>query len=235
MKLKVLIVDDEPLARKLLSEFAAKVPFLEVTSTCANGLAALEQLKNNRVDLLFLDIQMPDINGMELLKTLSNPPMVIFTTAYAEYAVEGFELNAVDYLLKPFDFPRFLKAVNKAGSLVRPTETAAAEAEREEDFLFVKDGRKLVKVYHREILYIQGQKDYALFRMKQGKLLSLITLRELGQQLPASHFLRIHQSYIINTQHIDALAPDGVHIGDTFLNVSQSYKQAFRQFVNRYR
>ena len=236
MKVKALIVDDEPLARKLLGDFAGKVPFLEVVGVFSNGLEALEQLKSTQIDLLFLDIQMPDINGMELLKTLNKPPMVIFTTAFAEYAVEGFELNAVDYLLKPFDFPRFLKAVNKAathmGSFERSVE---GKVEEEENFLFVKDGRKLVKVYHSDILYIQGQKDYALFKMSKGQLLSLITLRELEQQLPSSRFLRIHQSYIVNTRHIDTLTSDGVHIGGTYLNVSQSYKQAFRQFLNRYR
>lgn len=236
MILKSIIIDDEPLARELLQDFARKVSFLEITAAFSNGMDALEYLQQKQVDLVFLDIQMPDITGLELLQTLSSRPKIIFTTAYAEYAVEGFNLDAVDYLLKPFDFPRFLKAVNKAMELhLLENQPKIANQNAEEDFLFVKDGRELVKVYFDEIDYIQGQKDYVLFKTPSKKLLSLMNMKDLERDLPQDRFLRIHQSYIINTTQIESVSNDQVKIAGEFITISQSYKQAFRAFLAKYK
>lgn len=236
MTLKSIIIDDEPLARKLLQDFAGKVSFLEISDSFSNGVEALQYLQQHEVDLVFLDIQMPDITGLELLKTLTSPPRVIFTTAYAEYAVEGFNLDAVDYLLKPFDFPRFLKAVNKVMKLqLLKNQPKARVNQQEDDFLFVKDGRELVKVYFDEIDYIQGQKDYVLFKTKSKKLLSLMNMKDLERDLPKERFLRIHQSYIINILQIQSVSSDQVRVAGEWLSVSQSYKQAFRTFLSRYK
>ncbi len=236
MTLKSIIIDDEPLARNLLKDFAGKVSFLEISGAFSNGVEALQYLQQHEVDLVFLDIQMPDITGLELLRTLSSPPGVIFTTAYAEYAVEGFNLDAVDYLLKPFDFPRFLKAVNKVMELQLLKNQSRVKTDRQEDdFLFVKDGRELVKVYFDEIDYIQGQKDYVLFKTQSKKLLSLMNMKDLERDLPQEKFLRIHQSFIINTLKIQSASGDQVKVADEWLSVSQSYKQSFKAFLSRYK
>lgn len=236
MILKSIIIDDEPLARQLLQEFAQKVSFLEVMASFSNGVEALQYLQQNQVDLVFLDIQMPDITGLELLRTLSSRPKVIFTTAYAEHAVEGFNLDAVDYLLKPFNFPRFLKAANKVMELhLLKNQPKIPNQNQEEDFLFVKDGRELVKVWFNEIEYIQGQKDYVLFKTQSKKLLSLMNMKDLERDLPNDQFLRIHQSYIINTAQIQSVSSDAVKIADEEIAVSRSYKQAFKTFLAQYR
>lgn len=236
MILKSIIIDDEPLARQLLLDFSEKVSFLEVAASFSNGVEALHYLQQQQVDLVFLDIQMPDITGLELLKTLSTRPKIIFTTAYAEYAVEGFNLDAIDYLLKPFDFPRFLKAVNKAMEFqLLEGQPKSTDNNAKEAFLFVKDGRELVKVFFDEINYIQGQKDYVMFKTSSKKILSLMNMKDLERDLPNDHFLRIHQSYIINTTQIQSISSDRVKIDGEFLTVSQSYKQAFRLFLAQYK
>ena len=234
MKLTAIIIDDEPLARKLLTEFSEKVPFLDITNTFSNGLEALEFLKQHSPDLIFLDIQMPDLTGLELLKVMRDKPQVIFTTAYAEYAIEGFELDATDYLLKPFGFARFLKAVTKAFERLPQSSKLAEKEGDDHDFLFVKDGRDLVKVKLSDIQYIKGQKDYVQFHTLDGKLMSLLKMKDLEQDLPANDFLRIHQSLIINTGHIEAIANDKVKIAGEYLPVSQSYKPAFKAFLSKY-
>lgn len=236
MILRSIIIDDEPFARELLRDFSKKVNFLEITGSFSNGVEALQYLQQNEVDLVFLDIQMPDVTGLELLRTLSIRPKVIFTTAYAEYAVEGFNLDAVDYLLKPFDFPRFLKAVNKVMEFqLLESQPKTATEPQGDDFLFVKDGRELVKIWFDEIDYIQGQKDYVLFKTHSKKLLSLMNMKDLQIDLPQDRFLRIHQSYIINTTQIQSVSSDHVKIADEELAVSRSYKQAFKNFLAQYR
>lgn len=234
MKLNAIIIDDEPLARQLLQDFAEKVPFLEICGTFSNGLDALEKLRKTAIDLVFLDIQMPDITGLELLQAVPHKPQVIFTTAYAEYAVEGFNLDATDYLLKPFDFARFLKSVNKAYAKLPDKKPAEPVVEPKEQFLFVKDGRELVKVLFRDIRYIRGQKDYVMFITPERKLMSLMTMKELETDLPSDQFLRIHQSYIINKSHIDSITSDRVQIAGEYLPVSQSYKQSFKTFLAQF-
>ncbi len=235
MKLRCLIVEDEPLARNLLAEYVKKVSYLELVETCSNPLHALEVLRKNSIDLMFLDIQMPEITGITLLKTLQKKPLVILTTAYSEYALESYELDVVDYLLKPITFDRFLRAVDKASHrLSAPAagpETTAPEAER--SFVFVKDGTKLVRVNFDDILYVEGLKDYVTIVTKAQKIVTLQRLKALETQLPADKFIRVHHSYIVSLKAIDSIHKGEVRIGAHVIPISDSYKTGFKEFIER--
>ena len=198
--MNVVIVDDEPLAIDVLETYIEQVPDLNIIAKCTNALEANEIIRKGDADLLFLDIQMPQITGIDFLKSLSNPPMVIFTTAYSNYALEGFELNALDYLLKPISMDRFIKAVNKAKEqydlMNRDAGSASGDAMPAEgdDFFFVKADKKLVKVRYSDILYIEGLKDYVIIRLKEGRVITLQTMKSLEAKLPSTLFKRIHRS-----------------------------------------
>ena len=230
-KLKCIIIDDEPLARKLLSDYCSRVPFLDLVTNFSNGLEALTFLRNNSVDFVFVDIKMPDISGLDLVTVLGNSTKVIFTTAFAEHAIDGFNLDAVDYLLKPFDFSRFLKAVNKVNQI--RTSSALENSNDSQKYILVKDGRELVKLYFEDIYYIKGQKDYVQFQLNDRKVLSLMNLKDLETELPASDFIRIHQSFIINMRHLISISNDKVKLGDEFIPISQSYRLRFKAFLEK--
>jgi two-component system LytT family response regulator len=234
-----LIVEDEPLARNLLTEYVKKVPFLTLVKACSNPMEALEVLRNNAVDILFLDIQMPEITGITLLKVLQKKPMVILTTAYSEYALESYELDVVDYLLKPITFDRFLKAVDKASQRINaPASSSPATPEKtftesSPDFVFVKDGTKLVKINFADILYVEGLKDYVTIHTKTQKVISLQRLKTLELQLPADKFIRIHHSFIIALKAIDVIHKGEVQIGSAMIPISDTYRKAFKDFIEK--
>lgn len=232
-----LIVDDEPLARNLLTEYVKKVSFLKLVHACSNPLEALELLRNNPVDILFLDIQMPEITGITFLKILQKKPLVILTTAYSEYALESYELDVVDYLLKPVTFDRFLKAVDKASQRLNPGAATTAEkpaaSEPAQPFVFVKDGTKLVKVNFDDILYVEGLKDYVTIHTKHQKVVSLQRLKLLELQLPADRFIRVHHSYIVALKAIDVIHKGEVQIGNAMIPISDTYRKTFKEFVDR--
>lgn len=232
-----LIVEDEPLARNLLTEYVKKVPFLTLVKACSNPMEALEVLRSNAVDILFLDIQMPEITGITLLKVLQKKPMVILTTAYSEYALESYELDVVDYLLKPITFDRFLKAVDKASQRMNvPASTSPTTPEKTEsspDFVFVKDGTKLVKINFADILYVEGLKDYVTIHTKTQKVISLQRLKTLELQLPADKFIRIHHSFIIALKAIDVIHKGEVQIGSAMIPISDTYRKAFKDFIEK--
>ena len=236
--INVLIVDDEPLAVDIIESFVGKMPDLNLVGTCNSALEANSALKEKEVDLMFLDIQMPQITGTEFLKTLSDPPMVIFTTAYPNYAVEGFELNAIDYLLKPISFERFAKAVNKAKEqfeLERGSSSAESSPEPGSDFIFVKADKKLVKIKYEDIVYIEGLKDYVMIRQAGSRVITLQTMKSLEQKLPSSIFQRIHRSYIVNLGRIDAVQGNTVEVterGKTVnLPVGKNYREELQNIV----
>jgi two-component system, LytTR family, response regulator len=231
--LNCLIVDDEPLARNLISEYVSKIPYLKLITTCSNALAAMEVLRTEQIDVLFLDIQMPELTGISLLKTLQKKPLVVLTTAYSQYALEGYELDVVDYLLKPITFERFLKAVDKINNRVstQPVEIVKTEAPSESSYVFVKDGTRLVKVFISEILYVEGLKDYVTIHTKTQKVITLQRLKALEEILPADKFMRIHHSYIIALHAIDSVQKGEVKIGNTLIPISESYKKAFKDYV----
>jgi two-component system, LytTR family, response regulator len=235
LNLKCVIVEDEPLARNLMLDYVSKVPYLTLVEACSNPLKALEVLRQNQIDLLFLDIQMPEITGINFLKTLQKKPLVILTTAYSEYAIESYELDVVDYLLKPITFDRFLKAVDKANQRMTQPQSVGSDrpSEVQAPFVFVKDGTKLVKVMWDEILYVEGLKDYVTIHTRTQKVITLQRLKALEAQLPADKFVRIHHSYIIAIKAIDAIHKGEVQIGNAFIPISDSYKKAFREVIEK--
>lgn len=239
--LTCLIVEDEPLARNLITDYVSKVSYLHLIQACSSPLQAIDLLRTETVDLLFLDIQMPEITGISLLKTLQKKPMVILTTAYSEYALEGYELDAVDYLLKPITFERFLRAVDKASlrqtHLQQQSRTyplPGSTQESSQAFVFVKDGTKLVKIRWDEILYIEGLKDYVTIHTRQQKVVTLQRLKSLEEQLPADKFIRIHHSFIVSLDAIDNIQRGEVQIGKTMIPISDSYKKTVKDIIDRY-
>lgn len=237
MSLTCLIVEDEPLARNLMIDYVRKVPYLTLIDACSSPLIALEVLRKNPVDLLFLDIQMPEITGLSLLKTLAQKPLVILTTAYSEYALEGYEHDVVDYLLKPVTFERFLRAVEKANQRnpapPQPALSGKDDGEKGQPFVFVKDGTKLVKIRWDDILYVEGLKDYVTIHTRQQKVISLQRLKSLEEQLPSDRFMRVHHSFIVALNAIDAIHKGEIQIGQALIPISDTYRKAFKDFVDR--
>lgn len=223
-KYDVLIVDDEFLARKLLTEYVSKVDFLNLVDTCPDATKAMEVLNKENVDILLLDIQMPDISGMEMLKLLPNRPSVILTTAYSEYAVDAFALGVVDYLLKPFDYARFMQAINKAVS------QNAIEIQQEtstiNDYLLVKADYKLYKVNYDELLYIEGQHEYVTFHTRTKRITALYSLRNLEETLPKDKFVRTHKSFIVSIKNIEDIDKMNVTVAGNKIPVGASYRDA---------
>jgi len=235
--IKAIIVDDEPLALDVLETYIEKMPDLSLVAKCENAIEANEALKNNDVDLMFLDIQMPQITGVEFLKSLNNPPAVIFTTAYPDYAVEGFELNAVDYLLKPISLDRFMKAVNKVSEKMGKKSTVGGNVvEMEGDFFFVKADKKLIKVDFDDIIYIEGLKDYVIIRQEAGRVITLQTMKSLETKLPETIFKRVHRSYIVNINKINAVVGNMLEVtekGQTkHIPIGKNYREELLNIIN---
>jgi len=232
LNISCLIVEDEPLARNLITEYVKKVPYLNLIKACSGALEAMEVLHNNSVDLLFLDVQMPELTGIAFLKSLQKKPLVILTTAYSEYALEGYELDIADYLLKPITFERFLKAVDKVSQRMSGNHTIIEKpAEPAPDFIFVKDGTKLVKIRWNDILYVEGLKDYVTIHTRTQKVISLQRLKVLEEQLPAEKFIRVHNSFIIALDAIDSVHKDKIQIGQAQVPIGDTYKKSFREFI----
>jgi len=236
LKLNCVIIEDEPLARNLITEYVKKVPSLNLLNAFSNPLEALEALRTLSVDILFLDVQMPEITGISLLKVLKKRPLVVLTTAYSEYALEGYELDVADYLLKPITFERFLKSVDKImlrleadpKPVVMASETIGSPA-----FVFVKDGTKLVKVRLDEILYVEGLKDYVTIHTSSQKITTLQRMKALEEQLPADKFIRIHNSYIVALDAIDVIQKNEVSIGSVSLPIGDTYRKSFKEFIDK--
>lgn len=238
-KIHCLIIDDEPLAREILKQHIAGLEALELAGTCSNAVEGVSFLKEHPVDLLLLDIQMPQLLGTNFIRTLKTPPKVIFTTAYRKYAVEGFELDAVDYLLKPISFERFLKAVNKVLQLnissaqAMPTSaTKEKQNEKSNSFLYFRAERKMVKVFFRDILYVEGLKDYIRIVTDNKTIVTKYVLSTLEEMLPTNEFLRIHKSYIVAVNKIDSYNADTIHIAKHELPIGRLYKFDVNRVLN---
>ena len=233
--IKVLIVDDEPLAQEVLETYIEQIPDLDLVGKCGNAMEASSILSSENVDLLLLDIQMPQVTGLELVKSLNNPPVVVFTTAYPDYALDGFELDALDYLLKPISMERFLKAINKVRKHLQMQDTAK-HVDPDDEYFFVKADKKLIKVKFSEILYIEGLKDYVIIRMEEGRVITLQTMKSLEDKLPSDKFMRIHRSYIVALDKIHALVGNMVEVmekGQTkHLPVGKNYKDDLLKLIN---
>jgi two-component system, LytTR family, response regulator len=234
--IRCLVIDDEPYARELLREFIAKLPNLKFEGAYSSALGALPALNKKAIDVIFLDIQMPDISGIDFLKTLDKRPCVIFTTAFAEYALEGFELDVVDYLLKPFDFNRFLKAVNKLTLRMEKSIPGGYTVEKNQgraDFIFVKDGNKLVKVELKSILFIKGTREYVTIHTRNKKIMSLQTLKNLELELPPE-FIRVHNSYIVFIPSVGIISKNEVEIEGETIPIGITYKKNFLERIKTY-
>jgi DNA-binding LytR/AlgR family response regulator len=228
--LKAIVIDDEPLALEVVRGLTEKVTYVELAGYFTNSFEAMKFLQANKVDLLFLDIEMPDISGIELLKTMPDPPMVIFTTAYAEHAVEGFELNAIDYLLKPFSLARFLKACNKAYEQYE-LKTNKNSADHSSSLVFLKSGHEQIKVALDDILYAEGSGNYVLFVLNGKKIASRLTMREAEALLPASAFIRVHRSFIVAKKHISKTDRKSIWIQQTELPVGAVYLSRLEKII----
>ena len=240
MKLKTIIVDDEPLALDVLETYIEQISDLELVKRCGNAFEANEILKSTDIDLMFLDIQMPQLTGTEFVKTLHNPPLIIFTTAYPNYAIEGFELDAIDYLLKPISMERFMKAVNKAidqNKLIHTAQNDHHAAGTENDYIFVKADKKFIKVSYSDITFIEGLKDYVIINTPNGRIVTLQTMKSLESKLPSDRFMRIHRSYIVNVANINAVVGNMVEVierGKTrHLPIGKSYRDELLEIVHR--
>ncbi|MEY4134894.1 MAG: LytR/AlgR family response regulator transcription factor [Saprospiraceae bacterium] len=235
--IKVIIVDDEPLAQDVLETYIEKIPELHLVRKCNNALEANEVLKREHVDLMFLDIQMPQLTGIDFVKTLARPPLVIFTTAYSNYAVEGFELNALDYLLKPISLERFMKAVNKAQEQLDLQQKERPEEHQSDNFIFVKADKKLVKVNFDEVVYIEGLKDYVIIRLENQRVITLQTMKSLEDKLPVAKFKRIHRSYIVNIDRIEAIVGNMIEVMEKnqpkHLPIGKNYRDELLDMINR--
>lgn len=222
-----IIIDDEPLAIDLLESYASKIEDLEVIGTYNNALDALKLLRETTVDLLFLDIQMPEITGVEFKKIINPDIKVIFTTAYSEYAIESYDLNAVDYLLKPITFQRFLQAVEKVNK-----NSVSAVAEVSKDYLFVKTEYRHQKLFFSDILYLKGLSDYVAIQTKEEKILTLQNMKDFEQDLPKDKFIRVHKSYIVALEHIAYIERNRIVIEGEYIPIGATYKEAFWNKIN---
>ncbi len=234
MKLRCIIIEDEPPAQEVLKLYARDCPAIELLAVCNDAIAASGVLLEEKVDLLFLDINLPHLTGIDFLKTLQHPPMVIFTTAYPEYAIEGFEFDAVDYLVKPFSFDRFLRAVNKAleKALIRNREQGGND--NNQNYILFRSDKKTYRINHSEIFYIESTGDYLKVQLLNKHLVIHETLNGILQQLPSGNFIRVHKSFIVSLSKISFMDGNQLKIGDTYIPVGRNFKENIEKiFGNR--
>ncbi len=226
--IRCIIVDDEPLAIEILEEYIKKISWLDLVASLESGLEAIEFVQENAVDLIFLDIQMPDLSGIKTAELLNNQCEIIFTTAYNQYAIEGFELEARDYLLKPVSFDRFLKSVQ------RLKRTAIEPNEIQSDYIFVKTEYKIKKIRFDEICYVEGMKDYLRIVTADEKVMTLLSFAKLMPRLPAHKFVRVHKSYVVALDAIDSVEKGKVRVGEKLLPIGETHKEAFLKLIGDY-
>lgn len=241
MTIRCLAVDDEPLALDIIESYIGKLPFLKLVKTCSSATEAMQVLQEEQVDLIFLDIEMPELTGIQFLNILKHQPLVIFTTAYPDYALEGFNQDAVDYLLKPIPFDRFLKAVTKAQERLQrdngknhqsvPATPAPAAPAHEQDFMFVKADYKTIRVDFKDILWIEGLKDYIIIQTKEQKIITLLSMNKMMEKLSDAKFLRVHRSFIVSLQKIDSIEKSRIRIGNKEIPIGEVYKEQFLKWV----
>ena len=226
-KISCVIVDDEPVAREILASYVAKIPNLELVKLCKNAMEAFDVANQQKIDIFFLDINMPDISGLSLAKSINQKSKIIFTTAYREYAIEGFNLEAVDYLLKPISFDRFLQAINKyfQGIPVIGNEQKVPSTALKNDFIFVRSDRKMVKINFEEMLYVESLSDYIKIHLADKTITTRETISNIESKLPTKNFLRIHRSYIVNLNKAVSYTNEFVEIDKNAIPISRTYKE----------
>jgi len=238
--LKCLIIDDEPLAQNVLENYLSRVDTLELVQKCNTAFEAMNLMRKTQIDLIFLDINMPEMSGLEMLKTLRNPPKVILTTAYSEYALVSYEFGVVDYLLKPISFERFFQAVNKVlenlgENEIKTPENPKIEEKIPNNFVFLKSDKKLYKVFYDDILYLEGYGNYVKVFTTEKMILVLEKLSELEQQLPSEKFVRVHKSYVVSITHIKIIEGNMISIGQAQVPIGESYKAGFEAVLGKFK
>jgi two-component system, LytTR family, response regulator LytT len=231
----VIAIDDEPLALQLIVEYIQKTPDLILAGQFENPLEAAQYISNNPVDIVFTDIQMPGLNGIEFTKSMINGPVMIFTTAFSKYAIEGFKLDVADYLLKPFTYEEFLTSVHKAERMIRSVKKAAEDVLSNNEFLFLKSDYKIKRINFRNILYIEGLKEYVkVYTVNSDKpVLSLTSLKMLETKLPADKFMRVHRSFIVNLEKIETIDRSRIVFGTKYIPIGEQYKDRFQEFLDK--
>ncbi|MCL6266337.1 LytR/AlgR family response regulator transcription factor [Flagellimonas myxillae] len=239
MELKCIIVDDEPRAIEVMKEYVEQISTLSLVNTFRNPLKAFDFIKQHEVDLVFLDINMPHLSGIQFIKSLSNKPFVVLTTAYSEYAVESYQLDVVDYLLKPIEFERFIICMNKVYDKIKQRNASYSSSGSDneskpipKEYIFVKNGTKIDRIDFNDILYIEGSGNYVSYQLKGRKIMSLGKMSEVIKLLPQDRFARIHKSHIVQINQINVIENNRVHIGDVQLSISQTYKAAFYHLID---
>lgn len=233
--IRCIAIDDEPLALKQMAGYIEKTPFLELAECFESALQAISWIQENPLELMFVDINMPDLNGMEFVKSLKNPPGVIFTTAYSEYALEGFRVDAIDYLLKPIGYGDFLKAAEKALDRIGKKEGSASQVESDEKFLFVKSEYKILRITLKDIKYIEGMREYVRIHIEnQRPVMALMSMKKMEAFLPRQDFMRVHRSYIVNLGKVNSIERMRILFEpDIRIPVSEQYKAAFQEYLDK--
>nr|WP_320119610.1 response regulator transcription factor [uncultured Marinifilum sp.] len=239
MKINCIIVDDEIHARKVLEKYIADIPHIKLIKSCKNALEAMEILRTQAIDAMFLDINMPKLTGLNFLENLKNPPIVVITTAYREYAVDAYELDVIDYLHKPIPFPRFIKAISKIEEKlqIRNNYTPIAQEKSKyiaQDFIFIKADKKTIKLNFEDIKYIEGLGDYIKIHTKSKIIISKLTIKKMEELLPKNRFPRVHKSFIISLDLIDSIEGNQVQIEEQKIPIGQMYRQAFMDLINTF-
>ncbi len=233
MNIRCLAIDDEPLALDIIESYISKLPYLHLVKSCAGATEAMQVLQQQQVDLMFLDIEMPELTGIQFLNILKHQPLIIFTTAYPDYALEGFNHDAVDYLLKPIPFDRFVKAVTKAQERLQHVQKGAEvpAAVATQEFMFVKADYKTIRVDFNDILWIEGLKDYIIIQTREQKIITLLSMNRMMEKLPDLRFLRVHRSFIVSLQKIDSIEKSRIRIGTKEVPIGEVYKDHFLKWV----
>jgi two-component system LytT family response regulator len=234
--IRCIAIDDEPLARMKIAGYIDKTPFLENIGICESAMEAIEVMQKEMIHLIFVDINMPDINGMDFVKSMSEKPGIIFTTAYSEYAVEGFKVDAIDYLLKPFDYADFLRAALKAQNQLEVTASNGVHLQLKEKKLFIKSDHKIIKINLSEITYIEGMREYVrIHLLNREPIMTLVGMNKIEEALPKDHFMRVHRSFIVNLDSITTVERNRiVYDKNVYIPVSEGYREAFRKFIDQY-
>ncbi len=232
--IKCIAIDDEPLALKQIAQYIQNTPFLSLDAQFESALQAISFLQQNKIDLMFVDINMPDLSGMEFVKSLKNPPAVIFTTAYSEYAVEGFKVDAIDYLLKPIGYTDFLRAAEKANTRIQSLNDRITDVESNEKFLLIKSEYKIIRINLADIKYIEGMREYLRIHIEnQPPVMTLMSMKKMEEYLPVKKFMRVHRSFIVNLNKITTIERNRIVFDkDVYIPVSEQYKDKFHKYLN---
>ncbi|MEI6047456.1 MAG: LytTR family DNA-binding domain-containing protein [Bacteroidota bacterium] len=233
--IRCIAIDDEPLALRQIAGYIKKTPFLELAGQCESAMQAIEVLESAPVDLMFVDINLPDLSGMDFAKTLDNPPKIVFVTAYSEYALEGFRVDALDYLLKPISYVDFLKSANKVKSWFDTHHQESDEVRSNKDFLFIKSGYKLLRINFDDIKYIEGMSEYIRIHLTNAKpVMTLLSMKSVEAILPPDRFLRVHRSYIVNLTKISVIERNRIIFdANVYIPVSEQYKSNFQKYIDK--